>query len=308
MGTIGYYGFLATRIPPARLLGAAARRAARAARNRVAPPLAPSRDRLLSVLGCDGAATLARLLARPRPCRAPWTPASLRGALDRHLPGEAERAMARAEDAACGRIAVFGRGLAGGTPRSARDRLAARPGERRPVRFVGAVARASARAGARPPARVGGRPGRAVGGTRAGRGARRAPPPRPRRGPRGLGLRLRRREPRRVRRPVDELDGGGAPRVEPRPRAVAPLRRRRAARARPRARRGTPPRRDRPVRPREPRRRHAPSRTRDSRRTGSGSSPAPRGSRSGPSRRGGGALAPGGPARRRSASRCTTKG
>ncbi|HEX9307645.1 MAG TPA: heparinase II/III-family protein [Anaeromyxobacter sp.] len=109
MGTIGYYGFLATRIAPSRLLEVAARRVARAARNRVAPPIAPQRDRLLSVLGCDGAATLARLLARPRPCRAPWTPASLRAALDEHLPGEAERATARAEDAACGRIAVFGR-------------------------------------------------------------------------------------------------------------------------------------------------------------------------------------------------------
>ncbi len=116
MGTIGYYGFLATRIAPARLLEVAARRVARAARNRVAPPIAPQRDRLLSILGCDTAATLARLLARPRPCRAPWTPASLRAALDLHLPGEAERATARAEDAAGGRIAVFGRVVAVARP------------------------------------------------------------------------------------------------------------------------------------------------------------------------------------------------
>src|SRR6266540_3959365 len=116
VGTIGYYGFLATRIAPARLLEVAARRVARAARNRVAPPIAPQRDRLLSILGCDTAATLARLLARPRPCRAPWTPASLRAALDLHLPGEAERATARAEDAAGGRIAVFGRVVAVARP------------------------------------------------------------------------------------------------------------------------------------------------------------------------------------------------
>ncbi len=109
MGTIGYYGFLATRIAPGRLLGAAALRAARTALNRVAPPIAPDRDRLLAALGCDGAVTLARLLARPRPGRAPWTPASLRAALDTWLPGEVERATARAEDAARRRISVFGR-------------------------------------------------------------------------------------------------------------------------------------------------------------------------------------------------------
>jgi hypothetical protein len=108
VGTIGYYGFLATRIAPQRLLGVAARRAARRAWNRVAPPLSPARDRLLAVLGCDGAATLARLLARPRPCRAPWTPASLRATLAARFPGELERALARAEDAARGRLVVDG--------------------------------------------------------------------------------------------------------------------------------------------------------------------------------------------------------
>jgi hypothetical protein len=109
VGTIGYYGFLATRIAPGRLLGAAALRAARSALNRVAPPLAPQRERLLGAMGCDGAPTLARILARPRPGRPPWTPATLRASLDAALPGEVERAVARAQEAARGRLAVFGR-------------------------------------------------------------------------------------------------------------------------------------------------------------------------------------------------------
>lgn len=108
MGAIGYYGFLATRLAPGRLLATAARRAVRIARNRLAPPLAPTRDRLLEVLGCDRPAALARLLARPRPAPAPWDPASLRAALEARLPGELERALARAADAADGRLALFG--------------------------------------------------------------------------------------------------------------------------------------------------------------------------------------------------------
>jgi heparinase II/III-like protein len=108
VGTLGYYGFLATRVAPRRLLAKAARRAARLAVNRLAPPLSPARDRLLDVLGCDGAPALARLLGRPRPSPPPWTPRTLRAALDRHAPGEVERAIARAEAAAAGRLAVFG--------------------------------------------------------------------------------------------------------------------------------------------------------------------------------------------------------
>jgi hypothetical protein len=108
VGTIGYYGFLATRIAPQRLLALAARRAARLAVNRVAPPLSPPRDRLLDVLGCDGAPALAGLLARPRPVPPPWSSRTLRAALDRHAPGEVERAVARAEAAARGRLVVFG--------------------------------------------------------------------------------------------------------------------------------------------------------------------------------------------------------
>lgn len=108
MSAIGYYGFLATRVAPQRLLATAARRAAKLAWNRLAPPLSPARERLLEALGCDGAPALARLLSRPRPVRTPWTPASLRAALERHAPGEAERTLARAEDAAAGRLCVFG--------------------------------------------------------------------------------------------------------------------------------------------------------------------------------------------------------
>ncbi len=111
LGSIGYYGFLTTRIAPQRLLAAAARRAARVAWNRIAPPLAPPRSRLLDALGCDGAPALARVLSRPRPARTPYGPSSLRRALDRHLPGEVDRALARAEDAAAGRITVFGRSV-----------------------------------------------------------------------------------------------------------------------------------------------------------------------------------------------------
>jgi hypothetical protein len=108
LGTIGYYGFLATRVAPQRLLATAARRAARLATNLVAPPLSPARDRLLNVLGCDGAPALARLLARPRPGPPPWTPRTLRAALERHLPGEVARALARAQAVAEGRLTVFG--------------------------------------------------------------------------------------------------------------------------------------------------------------------------------------------------------
>jgi hypothetical protein len=87
----------------------AARRAVKSARNRLAPPLAPSRAELLDGLACDDARALGRLLAQPAPRPAPWTPEQLRRALDDHLPGEVERAVARAEAAAQGRLAVFGR-------------------------------------------------------------------------------------------------------------------------------------------------------------------------------------------------------
>ncbi len=121
MGTIGYYGFLATRVAPQRLLAAAARRTVKLARNRLAPPLAPPRGRLLDVIGCDGPPMLAQVLSRPRPARAPYGPGSLRRALDRHLPGEVERTLARAEAAAAGRLSVFGRTVDVSTPRGGTD-------------------------------------------------------------------------------------------------------------------------------------------------------------------------------------------
>jgi heparinase II/III-like protein len=106
-----YYGFLATRVAPRRLLATAARRAVRGARNRLAPPLAPSPERLLEILGCSDLPSLAALLGRSRPAPPAWTPGALRRALDRHVPGEAERAIARAEAAADGRVEVYGRAL-----------------------------------------------------------------------------------------------------------------------------------------------------------------------------------------------------
>jgi hypothetical protein len=107
---MGYYGFLATRVPPPRLLATAARRVIKVARTHLgARPISPPRDVLLDELGCADGAALARMLSRPRPVRTPWTPETLRRALDLHLPGEAERAVARAEAAAAGRLAVFGR-------------------------------------------------------------------------------------------------------------------------------------------------------------------------------------------------------
>jgi len=109
LGTLGWMGFLATRVAPSRLVGLAALRAVRSARNRIAPPLAPSRDDILSALGCGDARGLAGLLARPAPRPVPWTAAALSRALERHAPGERERALARAAAAASGRIAVFGR-------------------------------------------------------------------------------------------------------------------------------------------------------------------------------------------------------
>ncbi len=108
-GPLGYYGFLARRVPPPRLAAAAARRAVRSARNLFLPPLEPDEDRLLAALSCHGATDLVALLSRARPAPAPWSADSLRGAFERHLPGEAERALARARETARGWFEVYGR-------------------------------------------------------------------------------------------------------------------------------------------------------------------------------------------------------
>jgi hypothetical protein len=109
---MSYYGFLATRVAPPRLIAGAARRVLRVARTRLAPRVAtPRRDQILAGLGCADAGALGRLLSRARPARTPWTPAPLRRALDRHFPGEVERVLARARDAAAGRLVVYGRSV-----------------------------------------------------------------------------------------------------------------------------------------------------------------------------------------------------
>ena len=107
--SLDYYGFLARRVPPPRLAAAAARRAVRSARNLLLPTLEPGEDRILAALSCRNATDLVALLSRARPGPPPWTPGSLRAALDRHLPGEVGRVLARAREAASGRFHVYGR-------------------------------------------------------------------------------------------------------------------------------------------------------------------------------------------------------
>jgi hypothetical protein len=111
LGPMAYYGFLATRVTPQRLIATAARRALRGAWSRIAPaPEAPADDRVLEVFRAPDAPRLAeRLLARPWPARPSWTPEALRRSLARHLPEELDRVVARAERCAAGRLTVFGR-------------------------------------------------------------------------------------------------------------------------------------------------------------------------------------------------------
>lgn len=107
---MSYLGFLATHVPPQRLLTTAALKAFRAARNRlVVRPYAPGRDELLDSFGCAGPAELARRLSiRPLMALAPDR-AGIAGALDRFFPGERERVRERAEAAARGELQVFRR-------------------------------------------------------------------------------------------------------------------------------------------------------------------------------------------------------
>jgi hypothetical protein len=123
LGSMAYYGFLATRVAPQRLLATAARRAIRGAWSRFAPaPEAPTEERVLEVLGAEDPQRLVhRLLDRARPARPAWKPETLRRALERHLPDEPERVRARAERCAAGRLTIFGREVDVGRPGGGTD-------------------------------------------------------------------------------------------------------------------------------------------------------------------------------------------
>jgi hypothetical protein len=108
-GSLDYLSFLALRVAPPRLAALAARRTARSLRERLRPTSAVDDDRLLAGLSCRDEDGLAALLSRARPVPPPWTPDDLRRGLDRHLPGEAERALERAHRFAAGAFEVFGR-------------------------------------------------------------------------------------------------------------------------------------------------------------------------------------------------------
>jgi hypothetical protein len=107
--SLDYYRFLARVVAPPSLAAAAARRAVRSARNRFLPTLELEDDRLLAALSCRDPGDAAALLSRARPAPPPWSPETLRTALDRHLPGEVEKALARAREAARGWFHVYGR-------------------------------------------------------------------------------------------------------------------------------------------------------------------------------------------------------
>jgi hypothetical protein len=103
-----YYGYLATRVAPRRLIGSAARRAVRAARVRLGPRgPTPARDDLLAGFRCDLPSDIAaHLAAGHRGLVAPHH--GVRAALARFFPGEADRLIARADAAVEGRLEIFG--------------------------------------------------------------------------------------------------------------------------------------------------------------------------------------------------------
>jgi hypothetical protein len=104
-----YYGWLATRVPPHRLLGQAARRAYRAARLALGPPpVAPPRDELLAGLRCEAPAELAARLSEGTRGLVAVDRAAIPAALARWFPGERERVVARADAVLDGRVEVFG--------------------------------------------------------------------------------------------------------------------------------------------------------------------------------------------------------
>jgi hypothetical protein len=108
-----YYGWLAKQVPPRRLIGSAARRAYRAARLRLGPrPVAPTREELLAGMRCSSARDLASRLATGSRGLVAGDRGGIPAALERWFPGEAGRAIARADAALEGRLAVFGHEVA----------------------------------------------------------------------------------------------------------------------------------------------------------------------------------------------------
>jgi hypothetical protein len=104
-----YYGWLATRVPPHRLLGSAARRAWRTARIALGPrPVAPARDELLAGLQAETPADVAARLAEGTRGLVATDRGGVAAALARHFPGERERLVLRAERAMSGRLTIFG--------------------------------------------------------------------------------------------------------------------------------------------------------------------------------------------------------
>ena len=104
-----YYGYLATRVPPHRLIGSAARRAFRAARLRLGPRgPTPSREELLGGLRCELPSDLAARLAAGHRGVVAAPHHRLGAALGRWFPGESARLIARADAVADGHLTIFG--------------------------------------------------------------------------------------------------------------------------------------------------------------------------------------------------------
>ena len=105
-----YVDYLLAGVPPGRLLTAAARRAWRAARARVAREAVwPAPDELLQGSGSATAQALAERLRAPGRGLVTLDAKAVTAALRAHFPGEAARVADRAARAASGRLRVFGR-------------------------------------------------------------------------------------------------------------------------------------------------------------------------------------------------------
>jgi hypothetical protein len=104
-----YLDYLSAKVAPRRLLSSAARRAWRSARLRLHPRASwPTRDELLAGMRCPSAGGLAERLASPGRGLAARDRTGIAPALRRFFPGEAARAVRRAERAASGRLVLFG--------------------------------------------------------------------------------------------------------------------------------------------------------------------------------------------------------